>query len=258
MNKRNKKDLQTEQLFGERLLKAGRIILLIVPTIFLTTPIIVLVLDPMAMKYYLEDLCYTIIGFLLSLLMYVLLHFWVIRRRSRYDQYARGEFPDVIKVKAFNDRVCLCVVLAMTTTFCIIILWCIVYDWGAKDDRAITDYIYKSLGVIATVAVIVFLASCAIKSYKGTFYSLEIRDKTLYISYRGALTHTIPLSRIDSVYFFKRIGIKSNEFFPRMDILAIQNASLVLHIKLGFDDYLLLKTFFSQNNIEVMDTYKIL
>ena len=83
MNKRNKKDLQTEQLFGERLLKAGRIILLIVPMIFLTAPIIVLVLDPMAMKYYLEDLGYAIIGFLLSLLMYVLLHFWVLRRRSR-------------------------------------------------------------------------------------------------------------------------------------------------------------------------------
>lgn len=258
MNKRNKKKLQTKQLFGEKLLKAGRIILLIVPTIFLTIPIVVFVLDPMAMKYYLEDLGYAIIGFLLSLLMYVLLHFWVLRRRSRYDQYARGKFPDVIKVKAFNDRVGLCVVLAMTTTFCIIILWCIVYDWGAKDDWAITDYINKSLGVIATVAVMFFLANCAIKSYKGTFYSLEIRDKTLYIFYRGALTHTIPLSRIDSVYFFKRIGIKSNEFFPRMDILAIQNPSLVLHIKLGFDDYLLLKTFFSQNNIEVMDTYKVL
>ena len=100
MNKRNKKKLQTEQLFGERLLKAGRIILLIVPTIFLTTPIVVFVLDSMAMKYYLEDLGYAIIGFLLSLLMYVLLHFWVLRRRSRYDQYARGELPDVIKVKA--------------------------------------------------------------------------------------------------------------------------------------------------------------
>lgn len=258
MNKRNKKDLQTEQLFGERLLKAGRITLLIVPMIFLTIPIVVFVLDPMAMKYYLEDLGYAIIGFLLSLLMYVLLHFWVLQRRSRYDQYARGKFPDVIKVKAFNDRVGLCVLLAMTTTFCIVILWCIVYDWGAKDDGAITDYIYKSLGFIATVAVMFFLASCAIKSYKGTFYSLEIRDKTLYIFYRGALTHTIPLSLIDSVYFFKRIGIKSNEFFPRMDILAIQNPSLVLHIKLGFDDYLLLKTFFSQNNIEVMDIYKVL
>lgn len=45
MNKRNKKKLQTEQLFGERLLKAGRIILLIVPTIFLTTPIVVFVLE---------------------------------------------------------------------------------------------------------------------------------------------------------------------------------------------------------------------
>ena len=56
MNKRNKKDLQTEQLFGERLLKAGRITLLIVPTIFLTTPIVVFVLDSMAMKYYLRRL----------------------------------------------------------------------------------------------------------------------------------------------------------------------------------------------------------
>lgn len=175
MNKRNKKDLQTEQFFGERLLKAGRITLLIVPMIFLTAPIVVFVLDSMAMKYYLEDLCYTIIGFLLSLLMYVLLHFWVLRRRSKCDQYARGEFPDVIKVKAFNDRVCLWVVLAMTTTFCIIILWCIVYDWGAKDDGAITDYIYKSLGFIATVAVMFFFGKLCYKELQR--YFLFFRDK---------------------------------------------------------------------------------
>ena len=104
------------------------------------------------------------------------------------------------------------------------------------------------------MAIIVAFAYDFIRNYKGTFYTLEIRNESLYIFNKETLIDTISLDRIHHIHFFMQKQGKSTRIHPRMQVYT-SKIDHILHIKLSIDNYHLLKTFFSRKRIKVIDEY---
>ena len=83
-----------------------------------------------------------------------------------------------------------------------------------------------------------------------------IRNGILYIFYKETLQQTIDLKSIRYVYFFLKESSRETKIHPRMKVF--NGRTFILCIKLSVDNYLLLKAFFTRNNVKITDNYTIL
>ena len=253
MSSKIKKDPKNQWIFAKKLLKITRIIL-IVAVIFNIS--YALLKKPLSV--FGDDFIGEIINLFSPLaffiLLYVFVYLWALDRRINYNQYTKEELPSVIKVKAVNDRI---IQVLSLVFFCVFFGWMLL--WGA-----IQDFIEKQKGentpfieyivIVILMAIIVAFAYDFIRNYKGTFYTLEIRNESLYIFNKELLTDTIPLHHIHHIHFFAQKQGKSTRIHPRMQVYT-SKIERILHIKLSIDDYHLLKTFFSRKRIKIIDEY---
>ena len=187
------------------------------------------------------------------ILLYLFVYLWALDRRINYNQYTKEELPSVIKVKAVNDRIIQVLLLIFFWTFLVWLFWgTIQYFIGQQNggDRPFMTYI----GITLLVGIIVASVYDFIRNYRGTFYTLEIRNESLYIFNKETLIDTISLDRIHHIHFFMQKQGKSTRIHPRMQVYT-SKIERILHIKLSIDNYHLLKTFFSRKKIKVIDEY---
>ena len=133
------------------------------------------------------------------------------------------------------------------------LFWEAIQDFMEKQKGENTPFI-EYIVIVILMAIIVAFAYDFIRNYKGTFYTLEIRNESLYIFDKEILTDTIPLNSIHHIHFFMQKQGKSTRIHPRMQVYT-SKIERILHIKLSIDDYHLLKTFFSRKRIKVIDEY---
>jgi len=230
-----KKDPKNQWIFAKKLLKITRIILIVAVIFYLSYALL-----QKPLSVFGDDF----IGEMISLfsplaffvLLYVFIYLWALDRRISYNQYTKAELPSAIKVKAVNDRIIQVFLLIFFWTFLVWLFWSTIqYFIGQQNggDRPFMVYI----GITLLVGFIVASVYDFIRNYRGTFYALEIRNESLYIFYKEALTDTIPLN-----------------IHPRMQVYT-SKIERILHIKLSIDNYHLLKTFFYRKQIKVIDEY---
>ena len=175
-------------------------------------------------------------------LMVLFVLFFTIRLKNRtlYNPYTEGELPAVIRIKGVNNKVFQCVSFVCYVCFNVWIL------------RQIT--MGKPLLIAILIIGIVLFAYSFIKNYPNTLYTLEIRNESIYFFYRRTLKQTIPLKGIHHIYFsFVNEGI-ATRVYPQIKVYTSKK-ECVLHMKLSRDNYYLLKTFFSQKHIKLIDDY---
>ena len=248
-----KKDPKNQWIFAKKLLKITRIIL-IVAVIFNVS--YALLKKPLSV--FGDDFIGEIINLFSPLaffiLLYVFVYLWALDRRINYNQYTKEELPSVIKVKAVNDRIIQVLSLVFFCVFFVrMLFWEAIQDFMEKQKGENTPFI-EYIVIVILMAIIVAFAYDFIRNYKGTFYTLEIRNESLYIFDKEILTDTIPLNSIHHIHFFMQKQGKSTRIHPRMQIY-ISKIERILHIKLSIDDYHLLKTFFSRKRIKIIDEY---
>ena len=237
-----KKDPKNQFIFAKKLLKITRIIL-IVSVIF--NLLYVLLKKPL--PAFGDDF----IGEMISLFS-PLAYLWALDRHIAYNQYAKDELPP-IRVKAVNDRIIQVLLLISSCTFFVWILWSVVQKIIEQQNGENSSFV-EYIEIAVLVAIIVAFIYDFIRNYRGTFYALEIRNESLYIFYKEALTHTIPLNSIHHIHFFAKKQGKSTRIHPRMQVYT-SKIERILHIKLSIDNYHLLKTFFYRKQIKVIDEY---
>jgi len=246
-----KKDPKNQFIFAKKLLKIARIIL-IVSVIFNLS--YALLKEPLVA--FGDDVISKVISLFLPLLFFILLYLfaylWALDRHIAYNQYAKGELPP-IRVKAVNDRIIQVLLLIFFCTFFVWILWSVVQKIIEKQNGENSSFV-EYIEIAVFVAIIVAFIYDFIRNYKGTFYALEIRNESLYIFYKEALTHTIPLNSIHHIHFFAKKQGKSTRIHPRMQVYT-SKIERILHIKLSIDNYHLLKTFFLRKRIKIIDEY---
>ena len=248
-----KKDPKNQWIFAKKFLKITRIIL-IVAVIFNVS--YALLQKPLSV--FGDDFIGEIINLFSPLvffvLLYVFVYLWALDRRINYNQYIKEELPSVIKVKAVNDRM---IQVLSLVFFCAffggMLFWEAIQDFMEKQKGENIPFI-EYLGIVILMAIIVAFAYDFIRNYKGTFYTLEIRNESLYIFNKELLTDTIPLNSIHHIHFFMQKQGKSTRIHPRMQVYT-SKIERILHIKLSIDDYHLLKTFFSRKRIKIIDEY---
>ena len=247
-----KKDPKNQFIFAKKLLKIARIIL-IVSVIFnisyalLKKPFLVFGGN------FTGDVIGLFSPLVFFVLLYVFAYLWALDRHIAYNQYTKAELPSLIKVKAVNDRIIQVFLLIFFWTFLVWLFWSTIqYFIGQQNggDRPFMTYI----GITLLVGIIVASVYDFIRNYRGTFYALEIRNESLYIFYKEALTDTIPLNSIHHIHFFAKKQGKSTRIHPRMQVYT-SKIERILHIKLSIDNYHLLKTFFSRNRVKIIDEY---
>ena len=253
MSSKIKKDPKNQWIFAKKLLKITRIIL-IVAVIFNVS--YALLKKPLSV--FGDDFIGEVIGLFSPLaffiLLYLFVYLWALDRRINYNQYTKEELPSVIKVKAVNDRIIQVLSLVFFCVFFVRMLWWrAVQDFMEKQKGENTPFI-EYVGIVILTAIIVAFAYDFIRDYRGTFYALEIRNESLYIFYKEALTDTIPLNSIHHIHFFAKKQGKSTRIHPRMQVYT-SKIERILHIKLSIDNYHLLKTFFSRKRIKIIDEY---
>ena len=154
-----------------------------------------------------------------------------------------------------NDRVIQVLSLVFFCVFFVrMLFWEAIQDFMEKQKGENIPFI-EYIVIVILMAIIVAFAYDFIRNYKGTFYTLEIRNESLYIFKKELLTDTIPLNSIHHIHFFAQKQGKSTGIHPRMQIYT-SKIERILHIKLSIDDYHLLKTFFSRKRIKIIDEYK--
>ncbi|MBI1669631.1 hypothetical protein I7X29_13690 [Capnocytophaga sp. p1a2] len=246
-----KKDPKNQFIFAKKLLKIARIIL-IVSVIFNLS--YVLLKKPFLV--FGGNFTGEVIGLFSPLVFFVLLYvfayLWVLDRHIAYNQYAKDELPP-IRVKAVNDRIIQVLLLISSCTFFVWILWSVVQKIIEQQNGENSSFV-EYIEIAVLVAIIVAFIYDFIRNYRGTFYALEIRNESLYIFYKEALTHTIPLNSIHHIHFFAKKQGKSTRIHPRMQVYT-SKIERILHIKLSIDNYHLLKTFFSRKRIKIIDEY---
>ena len=246
-----KKDPKNQFIFAKKLLKIARIIL-IVSVIFNLS--YVLLKKPFLV--FGGNFTGEVIGLFSPLVFFVLLYvfayLWVLDRHIAYNQYAKDELPP-IRVKAVNDRIIQVLLLISSCTFFVWILWSVVQKIIEQQNGENSSFV-EYIEIAVLVAIIVAFIYDFIRNYRGTFYALEIRNESLYIFYKEALTDTIPLNSIHHIHFFAKKQGKSTRIHPRMQVYT-SKIERILHIKLSIDNYHLLKTFFSRKRIKIIDEY---
>ena len=253
MNVITKKDPKKQLIFAEKLLKIARIILIIALIVNLLYALCQKPLPAFADKDFINELIslFSPLGFFV--LLYLFAYLWVVDRHIRYNQYAKGELPSAIKVKAVNDRIMQVLLLIFFCVFFVRMLWGAVQDFMEKQKGENIPFI-EYIVIVILMAIIVAFAYDFIRNYKASFYALEIRNDSLYIFNKELLTDTIPLHRIHHIHFFMQKQGKSTRIHPRMQVYT-SKIERILHIKLSLDNYHLLKTFFYRKQIKVIDEY---
>ena len=124
MNVITKKDPKKQLIFAEKLLKIARIILIIALIVNLLYALWQKPLPDFSDKDFINELIslFSPLGFFV--LLYLFAYLWVVDRRIRYNQYAKGELPSVIKVKAINDRIMQAVLLVFFCVFFFYVFVC--------------------------------------------------------------------------------------------------------------------------------------
>lgn len=238
-NKHPKKDPKKQWLFAGKSLKIAFIVLIIV--VFGYFLYIALVKPfPIFNSDVIDEMISTFLPLIGLIVLFVVLLLRTLKSRTRYNPYANGELPAVIRVKGVNDKVFQCVSFAFYVCF---------YVWVL---RQIT--IGKPLLIVIFIAVIALFAYGFVRDYRNTLYALEIRNESIYFFYKGTLKQTIPLNHIHHIYFFFVKEGMATRIHPRIQVYTSKKEH-VLHMKLSIDNYHLLKTFFSQKHIKLIDDY---
>lgn len=247
-----KKDPKNQWIFAKKLLKITRIILIVAVIFYLSYALL-----QKPLSVFGDDFIGEIIKLSSPLVFFILLYLfaylWVLDRHIAYNQYTKQELPSAIKVKAVNDRIIQVLLLIFFWTFLVWLFWSTIqYSIGQRNggDRPFMVYI----GITLLVGFIVASVYDFTRNYRGTFYALEIRNESLYIFYKEALTDTIPLNSIHHIHFFAKKQGKSTRIHPRMQVYT-SKIERIFHIKLSIDNYHLLKTFFYRKQIKVIDEY---
>ena len=248
-----KKDPKNEWIFVKKLLKITRVILIVAAIFYLSYALL-----QKPLSVFGDDFIGEIIKLSSPLaffiLLYVFVYLWALDRRINYNQYTKEELPSVIKVKAVNDRVIQVLSLVFFCVFFVrMLFWEAIQDFMEKQKGENTPFI-EYIVIVILMAIIVAFAYDFIRNYKDTFYTLEIRNESLYIFDKEILTDTIPLNSIHHIHFFMQKQGKSTRIHPRMQVYT-SKIEPILHIKLSIDDYHLLKTFFSRKRIKIIDEY---
>ena len=247
-----KKDPKNQFIFAKKLLKITRIIL-IVAVIFYLSYALLQKPFPVFDGNFIGEVINLFSPLAFFILLYLFVYLWALDQRINYNQYTKGELPLVIKVKAVNDRIIQVLLLISSCTFFVWILWSVVQKIIEQQNGENSSFV-EYIEIAVLVAIIVAFIYDFIRNYRGTFYALEIRNESLYIFYKEALTHTIPLNSIHHIHFFAKKQGKSTRIHPRMQVYT-SKIERILHIKLSIDDYHLLKTFFSRKRIKIIDEY---
>ena len=253
MSAKRKKDPKNQWIFAKKLLKITRIILIVAVIFYLSYALL-----KKPLSVFGDDFIGEIINLFSPLVFFILLYLfvylWALDRRINYNQYTKEELPSVIKVKAVNDRI---IQVLQLVFFCVffgrMLFWEAIQDFMEKQKGENTPFIEYIVIVILMVIIVAF-AYDFIRNYRGTFYTLEIRNESLYIFNKELLTDTIPLHRIHHIHFFAKKQGKSTRIHPRMQVYT-SKIERILHIKLSIDNYHLLKTFFSRKRIKIIDEY---
>ena len=249
-----KKDPKNQWIFVKKLLKITRVIL-IVAAIFYLSYALLKKPFPVFGDDFIGEVINLFSPLAFFILLYVFVYLWALDRRINYNQYTKEELPSVIKVKAVNDRIIQVLLLVFFCAFFVgMLFWEAIQDFMEKQKGENTSFI-EYLGIVILMAIIVAFAYDFIRNYKDTFYTLEIRNESLYIFDKEILTDTIPLNSIHHIHFFMQKQGKSTRIHPRMQVYT-SKIERILHIKLSIDDYHLLKTFFSRKRIKIIDEYK--
>ena len=248
-----KKDPKNEWIFVKKLLKITRVILIVAAIFYLSYALL-----QKPLSVFGDDFIGEIIKLSSPLaffiLLYLFVYLWALDRRINYNQYTKEELPSVIKVKAVNDRVIQVLSLVFFCVFFVrMLFWEAIQDFMEKQKGENTPFI-EYIVIVILMAIIVAFAYDFIRNYRGTFYTLEIRNESLYIFNKELLTDTIPLNSIHHIHFFMQKQGKSTRIHPRMQVYT-SKIERILHIKLSIDDYHLLKTFFSRKRIKIIDEY---
>ena len=248
-----KKDPKNQWIFVKKLLKITRVILIVAAIFYLSYALL-----QKPLSVFGDDFIGEIIKLSSPLaffiLLYVFVYLWALDRRINYNQYTKEELPSVIKVKAVNDRVIQVLSLVFFCVFFVrMLFWEAIQDFMEKQKGENIPFI-EYIVIVILMAIIVAFAYDFIRNYKDTFYTLEIRNESLYIFDKEILTDTIPLNSIHHIHFFMQKQGKSTRIHPRMQVYT-SKIERILHIKLSIDDYHLLKTFFSRKRIKIIDEY---
>ena len=248
-----KKDPKNQWIFVKKLLKITRVILIVAAIFYLSYALL-----QKPLSVFGDDFIGEIIKLSSPLaffiLLYVFVYLWALDRRINYNQYTKEELPSVIKVKAVNDRIIQVLSLVFFCVFFVrMLFWEAIQDFMEKQKGENTPFI-EYIVIVILMAIIVAFAYDFIRNYKDTFYTLEIRNESLYIFDKEILTDTIPLNSIHHIHFFMQKQGKSTRIHPRMQVYT-SKIERILHIKLSIDDYHLLKTFFSRKRIKIIDEY---
>ena len=253
MSSKRKKDSKNQWIFAKKLLKITRIILIVVVIFNISYALLQKPLSVFGGNFTGEVInLFSPLAFFI--LLYVFVYLWALDRRINYNQYTKEELPSVIKVKAVNDRIIQVLLLVFFCAFFVgMLFWEAIQDFMEKQKGENIPFI-EYLGIVILTAIIVAFAYDFIRNYKGTFYTLEIRNESLYIFNKETLIDTISLDRIHHIHFFMQKQGKSTRIHPRMQIYT-SKIERILHIKLSIDNYHLLKTFFSRKRIKIIDEY---
>ena len=237
-NKHPQKDLKAQGLSPEKLLKIALVLLMIVPLGYFLY--ITLEEFPPIFSRDTEETIRFFLPMIGLMVLFVLFFIMRLKNRTLYNPYTGGELPTVIRVKGVNNKVFQCVSFVCYVCFNVWIL------------RQIT--IGKPLLIAILIVGIVLFVYSFIKNYPNTLYTLEIRNESIYFFYKGTLKQTIPLKGIHHIYFsFVNEGI-ATRIYPQIKVYTSKK-ECVLHMKVSRNNYYLLRTFFSQKHIKLIDDY---
>ena len=246
---------QKESLFGDNLLKIGRIILIVIGSCYLLsflgrTPYVIFNSASIGlMMLFFFPLA-------VSIVLYLFLYHWVLTKRVRYKQFIRGELPPIIRVKALNDKISQGIIFVSFVLFLLWVFWFFDREITSKEAEGMAKYFYQFIEISILIGIIALFSYDLRREYQNTFYAIEIKDGVLYIFYKETLQQTIDLKSIRYVYFFLNTSSKETKIHPRMKVF--NGRTFILCIKLSVDNYLLLKAFFTRNNVKITDNYTIL
>ena len=146
INKLSKKGQKKEQLFGEKLLKIGRMILIVLLCFFLLE-LLWLVSNFTLSKEFINEIIIPILLLTVLIGLYGFFYRWVMDKRMRYSQYTRGELPPTIKVKALKDKTFQWIKFLSIVVFYILMFWLISSQIINEYRDGIVKYFYLLIGI---------------------------------------------------------------------------------------------------------------
>ena len=218
--KLSKKGQKKEQLFGEKFLKIGRIILIVFLCFYLLE-LLWLARNFTLSKELIDEIIIPILPLAVLIGLYSFFYRWVMDKRMRYNQYTRGELPPTIKVKALKDKTFQWIKFLSIVVFYIMMFWLISVQIISEHREGVAKYFYLLIGIVVLIFIIVLFGEDLIKNTHNTFYAIEIKNEALSIFYKEELTQTIDLNSIHHIHFFLekvRRGKDSDRIHPRMQI----------------------------------------